>query len=65
MFYRTVHGVSVGDLLMSIIESCRLNQVSAWEYLLTLMKNARLLRQDPAQWLPWNFPSHARERRAA
>lgn len=65
MFYKTVHGASVGDLLMSIIESCRLNQVSAWEYLLALVQNARLVRQDPGAWLPWNFPSHDREQRAA
>jgi transposase len=45
----------VGDLLMSVIETCRANDIRAWEYLVAVMKNARAVRDNPAQWLPWTY----------
>ncbi len=65
LFYRTEHGAAVGDLLMSIIGTCRLNQVSEWSYLLALVENAREVGREPAHWLPWNYRQHEVKRRAA
>jgi hypothetical protein len=58
LFYKNEHGASVGAILQSLIETCRLNGVGAWEYLLTLMRNRSEARANPAAHLPW---SHARE----
>ncbi len=55
LFYKTARGAAVGDTLMSVIETCRLNEVNVWEYLLALVRNERLVRRDPTAWLPWNF----------
>ena len=55
MFYRTERGAQVGDLYMSLIETCRLCGTNPVEYLTALQQHARLVCQNPEQWLPWNF----------
>lgn len=65
LFYKTEHGAAVGDLLWSLIESCRLNGVSPWSYLLSVMSHAQAARQNPAAWLPWNYVGSEVERRVA
>jgi transposase len=69
LFYKNEHGASVGAILQSLIETCRLNGVSAWEYLLTLMRNRSEARANPAAYLPWSYareePEEVGERRAA
>jgi hypothetical protein len=56
LFYKTEHGAAVGGILMSLIESCRLNGANPWEYLLTLMHNKKVAWRNPAAFLPWNYP---------
>jgi transposase len=65
LFYRTEHGAAVGDIITSLVESCRLNGVGAWDYLLALVRNARAVRAAPAAWLPWTYPRDDTARRAA
>ena len=65
LFYKTEHGAAVGDLLGSLIESCRLNGVSPWNYLLAVVSHASAARQNPAAWLPWNYAAGEDERRVA
>jgi PAS domain-containing protein len=55
MFYRNERGAMVGDLYMSLIETCRLCGVNPLEYLTVLQKHARRVSENPEQWLPWNF----------
>jgi transposase len=55
LFYKTVNGARVGDILMSLIETCRLAKVNAYEYLLALLKNISAMRENPSAWLPWNY----------
>lgn len=55
MFYRTERGAQVGDLYMSLIETCRFCDANPAEYLTALQKHAPLVSQNPEQWLPWNF----------
>ena len=69
LFYKNEHGASVGAILQSLIETCRLNGVSAWEYLLVLTRNRSAARANPAAYLPWSYareePEEECERRAA
>ena len=53
--YLTVHGARVGDVFMSLIHTCELNQINPFEYLKALDKHATSVRSDPTQWLPWNY----------
>ena len=55
MFYQTLNGAHVGDLYMSIIHTCYLNGVNAFDYLTVLEEHADQLAENPKQWLPWNY----------
>jgi len=55
LFFKTEHGAAVGDILMSVIETCALNGVNAFDYLVTLLRQARAVRACPEAWLPWNY----------
>jgi hypothetical protein len=55
LFYKTLHGAHVGDVLSSLIETCRLNGVNPIDYLSALLHNRSAVVADPAAWLPWTF----------
>lgn len=63
-FFKTEHGAAVSDVCMSLIQSCALAQANVFDYLVTLLRNARAVRARPWQWLPWNYQAH-QEREAA
>ena len=65
LFYKTEHGTSVGDILASLIETCRLNGVNAWDYLVTIRRSKSEARRHPELFLPWNYPGDESEARAA
>jgi len=54
-FYRTANGARVGDLYMSVIHTCELNGVNAFDYLTELQRHAAELAANPGEWLPWNY----------
>lgn len=55
LFYRTDRGAKVGDIYMSLIYSCELNGVNAFNYLTELQNHAEKVAADPARWMPWNY----------
>lgn len=55
LFYKTENGAQVGDLFMSLIHSCELNEINAFDYLTQLQKHAAELTSVPANWMPWNY----------
>lgn len=55
LFYRTQRGAQVGDLFMSLVQTCRANGVNPFDYLLAVLRNAPAAKADPARWMPWNF----------
>jgi transposase len=55
LFYKTLNGAAVGDLFMSLIHTCRLSNVNAFEYLTELQRNADQAAADPIAWMPWNY----------
>lgn len=55
LFFRTEHGAAVGDILMSVIETCRVNGIRAGDYLLQVLRNRRAVWDDPSGWMPWNY----------
>ena len=54
-FYKTQNGAGVGDLFMSLIHTCQLHGVNAFDYLTTLQLNAGALARRPQDWMPWNY----------
>jgi transposase len=65
LFFKNEHGAAVGDILCSLIATCRLNRVNAWDYLLTIIRNRAQARRNPQQFLPWNYQGEESEGRAA
>jgi len=54
-FYRTENGARVGDLFMSLIHTCELNDANPFDYLTQLQKHASELSSDPDSRMPWNY----------
>lgn len=57
LFYRTQRGADVGDMLMSLIQTCRANAVNPFDYLLAVVRNAPAAKSAPEKWMPWNYPA--------
>lgn len=55
MFYKTRRGARVGDIYMSLIYTCELNGVNAFDYLNQLQLHATEVAEHPARWMPWNY----------
>jgi transposase len=55
LFYKTQNGAHVGDLFMSLIYTCELNQVNPFEYLTALQEHTDKLAERPEFWMPWNY----------
>jgi hypothetical protein len=55
LFYKTENGAGVGDLFMSLIHTCELNDTNPFDYLTELQKHAAELAQNPAAWMFWNY----------
>jgi len=55
MFYKTLNGAHVGDIFMSLIETCCRAKVNPFKYITAVLKNAPRARDNPSVWLPWNY----------
>jgi transposase len=55
LFYKTRNGARVGDLFMSLIYTCELNQANPFDYLTELQRHADALATHPELWMPWNY----------
>jgi hypothetical protein len=45
----------VGDLFMSLIYTCELNQANPFDYLTELQRHRDELAASPERWMPWNY----------
>jgi len=55
LFYKTENGSRVGDVFMSLIHTCELAGVDAFDYLTVLLRHASDVDQAPSDWLPWTY----------
>jgi transposase len=55
MFFKTRKGARVGDIYMSLIHTCELNGVNAFDYLNQLQLHASDVAEHPDRWMPWNY----------
>jgi transposase len=54
-YYKTENGARVGDMFMSLIHTCELNDVNSFDYLTELQKHPDDLPSSPELWMPWNY----------
>ncbi len=55
LFYKTLNGAHVGDMMMSLIHTAELNGVGAYEYLVALQRHRDHVALNPGDWMPWNY----------
>jgi transposase len=55
LFYKTQTGARVGDLFMSLIYTCQLNQANPFDYVTELQRHPDQLVGRPELWMPWNY----------
>src|SRR5215469_523314 len=55
LFYKTLNGAEVGDLYMTLIHTCELNDVNPFEYLTELQRHTEELSAKPIEWMPWSY----------
>ena len=55
LHYRTVRGARVGDVFMSLVETCRANRVNPFAYMMAVVRNSAAAKANPQSWMPWNF----------
>lgn len=54
-FFKNETGAKIADILMSVIETCALNEINPYNYLTAVQKNNDRVLEDPKAWLPWNY----------
>jgi len=55
LFFKNEHGAYIADVIISLVETCRMNEQNPEDYLMMLMKNKSSVFAHPEQWLPWNY----------
>lgn len=60
LFYKTQNGARVGDLFMSLIYTCQLNEANPFDYLTELQRHLDQLAASPEVWMPWNYQATSR-----
>lgn len=64
-FYVSEGGALVGDMFMSLIETCKSNGINPFDYLTTLQRYHHKVKQNPDRWLPWNYQEQIIKQQAA
>jgi hypothetical protein len=64
LFYKTQNGARVGDLFMSLIYTCQLNEANPFGYLTQLRRHSDQLAVSPEVWMPWNYRAALTQARA-
>jgi transposase len=54
-FFRSERGAFVGDVFMSLIYTAELHDENPFDYLTELQRNAKIVAEAPAEWMPWNY----------
>ena len=54
-FFKNEAGAKIADILMSIIETCILNRINPYNYLIALQEHTDQVWKNPKLWLPWNY----------
>lgn len=55
LFYKTMFGAIVGDIKMSLIQTCEYASKNPLRYLTALQTYAEQVMKNPSAWLPWNY----------
>ena len=54
-FYKTAIGAQVANVIISVIATADNAGVNIYEYIIALQQNQKIIRDEPYNWLPWNY----------
>ncbi len=54
-FYKTANGAGVANVLISLIATADQAGINSYEYLIALQRNRDAVKENPKNWLPWNY----------
>ena len=52
LLYKTLNGAHVGDVFMSLIHTCQLNDAATFDYLTDLQRHTDELSVNHQNWMP-------------
>lgn len=55
LFFKTLAGAAIADVLLSLIATAAQAKINVFEYLIVLQQHAQAVKQNPQLWLPWNY----------
>jgi transposase len=58
--YRNQNGAKAGDICMSLIYTCEINNQNAFDYLTQIQIHANEVKKSPGDWLPWTYQESLR-----
>jgi len=60
-FFKNETGAKIADILMSFMETCILNKINPYDYLIAVQKYQADVRKNPQLWLPWAYEDRLKE----
>ena len=54
-FFKNETGAKIADILMSVMETCVLNNVNPYNFLIAIQKHSEDVFKNPRLWLPWIY----------
>ena len=55
LFYKTSRGSQVGDIFISLIQTCEMNKINSFEFLKAVLDHKTEVLAFPQNWTPFNF----------
>lgn len=65
LFYKTRNGARVADTYMSLIHTCELNGIEAFDYLVAVQRHSEQVANAPDKWMPWNYNAALQDLKAS
>lgn len=62
MFYKTLHGATIGNILISLIYTAKLANINPIEYLVALQENKSAVHKNPEEWVSWQYKETLKNR---
>lgn len=60
-FFRNETGAKIADILMSVMETCVLNDVNPQNFLIAIQQHREDVLKNPLLWLPWVYEKRLKE----
>ena len=58
-FYQTAAGAAISDVITSCIATAMQNEINVFDYFNAIQRNRQAVKENPLDWLPWNYPQSA------